>query len=178
MIFCRDELGPYCIDITVKKSVDDFGRKHGEILRSGKKSEAASLREKNRHKIQDVLNQELGIKMVYVAGDSFDKKLRYNLTHLYKWHARETHLSDVERAYIIEELKECLVSGIPAIRIANAVCNEIGCAEYDFRTVYFQAIWRRELKPSLYSYLQIDAPMTPEIMSPVNEYAEFFTRLI
>lgn len=177
LIFCHDKDGPYCVDVTVKNSMNAFSTKHGQILNSGRKAKAAKVRENNRHRIQEIVNEELGIKMVYVAGDEFDKKLKYNLTHLYKLHSREVNVGDIEREYIVAELNQCLIKGIAPFEIADHIYNEVGCDSYNFRTIFYQSVWRRELKPDLYECLQIDVPMIPEQRNPIDCHAELFMRL-
>jgi hypothetical protein len=176
LVFCMDDSGPFCVDISIKKTRKDFVQKHGAVFQVGKRFEAGKVKEINRHMIQQVMNDELGIRMVYAAADELDKKLVYNLTHLYKWHARPTQITEEDREHLVAIFRQCLNDRVAPQQIFAGILEEVDCSQHDFNAVFFQAIWNREITPDLFDCIQINRPMRPEKVSPIDVYAEWFTR--
>lgn len=176
LVFCIDESGPFCVNISVKNTQSAFSRKHGQIVSVGSRATKANTRESNRHQIEEVLFKELGIKTVFFAADRIEKKLAYNLTHLYKWHARPVSISEDSRIHVVERFKACLAEGRIPLHISKMICHEMSISEYEIKAIFFQSVWRREIKPDLYECVQFDTVMSEERRNPLVEFSELFSR--
>lgn len=176
LAFSMDDMGPFCINVSVKNSIEAFYRKHGQVLNKGKKSDKQNLGEINRHRLEELLYEEWGIKTVKFAADCIDKNLSYNLTHAYKWHARPVLLDDEMRLVIMRGLQNCLEKQISPSQVSDQICKEANCSAFDLKAIFFQSIWNRQLRPDLYKPIQFDIPLKPEKKSPLSEFSYLYQR--
>lgn len=176
LAFSTDDLGPFCINVSVKNNIEAFYKKHGQILNRGSKATSRNLNEINRHAIEKLLYEDWGIRTIRFAADCIDRQLTYNLTHLFKWHARPVVVGDEAKSEIIRRLKKCLEERVAPSQVSGEVCKETNVSEYTFKAIFFQSIWLRKLKPDLYRSIQFDIPLSLEKKSPLDEFSYLYRR--
>ena len=174
LLYLIDESGPYCVHWDVKLIQGAHG-KPGPGSRNIPGS-LAFRRAAARLKVVDVYFQEAGIRSIAVAKASIDRQVAYNLRQLNSANLRSPEMTLSRQEDLILRLEDGLRSGTPPIKTFNQLVNEASLSFFEFRRVFYQAIWLRRLRVDLYKPVLIDRPLRPEVRDVLEEYKQWFER--
>lgn len=176
LFFMRGEDGaPYCVNCSVKDTDDDFKRNGPSF---GKKP---SLTEKAevvlaRHQIEEDYYQDAEIRTVRAASDQIHPHVAANLTQAFGYHSRHLEISSDQQFEILQKFRAALETGVPPLEVILLLAGSGRVSSHDCRTIFYQAIWNRELRVDLFKPVLIDHPLRPERKDVLAEYHEWFRR--
>jgi hypothetical protein len=175
LLFLRDEDGPYCVNWNIKLTEADFlrvgPRPLGKIRRPGVDPNADL-----RHQIEEGHYQAGSIRTVRLAGSQLDEGLIANLRDLFGWHGREQLASEPQRQQVLEVLRAGISGERPAYELVREAALITKLADYDVMVVFYQAVWRRDLRIDLFSPLLMTKRLVAESEDPLHRYASLFGR--
>ena len=170
----RQPDGPVtCINWTVKGKRQDFNRplpnRYGRIRPS-----SASPVVLARHELEAAYYADAGIRTIAIAGEDIDHHLAANLRQLFLHHRLQLDLTLGQRTEILDKYRAAQAQDITPAEVI-AVFKERGrYSVHQSRSVFFQAIWSRELRIDLFSPILINRPMRPESRDAIEVYADFW----
>lgn len=174
LLFMLDEDGGYCVFWDVKAKVGDHD-KPGPRARPGRSSRATQ-RAQARFRIQQEYYAEAGIKTVCVAGAQIDEHVRNNLRALFCWSIHPPQMSARQRRALLGRLRVALHDGTPPLAVMTSFGGEEGLRFENCKRLFYQAIWRRDLRVDLFKPVVVDWPMRPETRDVLVEHADWFSR--
>lgn len=175
LLFLKDSKGPYCNNITVKSTAEEF-----EVPQVGVKPSTDILRaaahERARHKVEEVLTKDVSIPTIRVAADEVNRVVVANLEQIYGWCKRRDPFTSEQREEIVDAFREGVVVQIPAQEVIHHLAATHGFLPKDLKTAMYQAIWRRKIRIDLYQVFFTDHPLIPEHTDVLDEFAHWFKR--
>ena len=175
LIFLEDVDGPYCINWSVKLSPLDFIK--SPFASQYKRNPAEVERyEYLRHRIEEILFAEVGVRTVRVTAEDLDNQLSANLTYLCLWIQRRAACSEIDRRRIVTAFRVGLIEQLTFLDVAMHLQVDHGLSLDLIKIVLNRAIWYRELRVDLYTPLLFDQPMCPEKRDVLKEHAHLFKR--
>lgn len=165
----------YCINWSIKDSYVSFKRPSLKLKQSkavrGTESPEGILA---RHQIEETYYADAGIRTYRIAGDQIDPHVVANLETAFGYdHATPTVPASLEKD-IQEKFAIALSLGLPAREVILAVCSRTSATEHDCRAIFYQAIWRRQLRVDLFSPVLLNRPLLPEKRDVFTVYGEWF----
>jgi hypothetical protein len=176
LLFIKDRLGPFCINLNVKSTRSEFSVPQvGVTVKTD--MERASAREVARHELERRVYEEIGIPTIEVAADELPQLLVANLRQLLLWQKRKHDLSADQLATVVDAFNEGLQSELPALEVMRATELTHTISAYEQKIVLYQAIFNRRLRVDLFeSHFFIDRPMKPETQDPLVVFGHWFRR--
>lgn len=176
LLFMWDELGPYCINWTIKMRQEDFTCSQSSVVRK-RKPEADEYKAWARHEIERVYYADCGIQTVRIASETdIDKNVSANLTHLFCWNAHPLEIHPDQRAEMLRLYERALAQGIPPLDIFGQIMMRYHCSDSDAKAVLYQAIWARRLRVDLFRPILPNRPLRPEQCDVLEFYGKWFRR--
>lgn len=162
-----------CINWTIKDKRQNFMRawpsRFGK-LRSSEPTRSILA----RHEIEAVYYADAGIQTIQIAGEEIDKHVAANLRQLFLHHRQELSISDVQRSEILQKFNEAMKLGITPAEVITVFAERGRYSVHECRTVFYQAIWNRQIRVDLFQPILINRPMHPEVRDVIDVYAEWF----
>lgn len=175
LVFFRDSQGTAAANWSIKKSPADFQR---PAFGSRKYRESAEGKAKTiaRHYIEKVYYADADIPTLQLTPEDWSKELRANLEQLFSWHDRRMSVPAGLTPRIVNHFKYAIGSDHNAIDIAIQLASRHSLKLEDVKAVFYQAIWKRELRIDLFEPIAIDKPMLPEKSDPIEKYSHWLRR--
>ncbi|MEJ7931484.1 hypothetical protein WG922_16025 [Ramlibacter sp. AN1015] len=168
------EQGPYAVEWDIKKSTGDHG-KPGPATATSKVQPRAIARAQCRDEIYQGYMKELGIPIKRVAADDLDFTAATNLVRLWWSHGREPLLPKGLLQALLPEFNSTLSEGKPLTSLYPRL-RKHRIAWEDARDAFYVAVWRRQVRVSLFDPILDDKPMRPEKLDILDAYAHLFAR--
>lgn len=166
----------YCVNWSVKDSEEAFKRPFDERkIYTSKLQAPAEIQ--IRHELERVYYADAAIRTVHVAGSAINKDVASNLRQLFLHHNRTVHLTAQARADLVSQLTTCLDTGEPPSSLITRISSTGQISTEECRNVFYQAIWRRQLRVDLFSPVVINRPLIPETVDVLVKYADWFKEL-
>lgn len=175
LMFLEDEVGPYNVNINVKKTQSDFDLPEIEG-KSGASKNRARFRQKIRQDTEEILYRDVGIRTVRVAANQLNKIMVNNLLHLATLQRRRSGLTAEQESDVIAGFRETLEFGDPPLKFAHHLRVHEKIPIEDAQTVFYRAIFQRKLRVDLYEPILFDHPLNPESKDVLSEYQHWFRR--
>lgn len=172
----RDSTGKiYCVNWTVKDTYLDFKRPAPPRMRAvvNKKQLQLILA---RHEIEKVYYEDIQIRTIQVADEAIDHHVSANLRQLFLHHRLALQLDDDQREEILNKYRTALDTGIPASEVILLFVERGRYSMHQCRSLFYQAIWNRELRVDLFQPILINRPIRQETRDVVEVYADWFRR--
>lgn len=157
------------INWTVKSSYADFKRSFLKDKKTGDMRKVLA-----RHEIEKALYEDASIKTVQVADEAIDSHVAANLRQLFGHHRRPLGLSAEPRAEILYKFYSALGAGVPPVEVILEFSNRGRFTVHQCRSLFYQAIWNRELRIDLFHPILINLPQRPEEQDVLDVYADWF----
>jgi len=175
LLSLRDKQGPYCVNWTVKNALAAFDAPIRTNFLPADPARAISD-EQARHAIEEAYYRDAGIRTQRVVEADIDDELFATMNHLLLWADRPVEVSSDVRSEIVDRFRACLRAGRPALDEMVAMRSRHPFAISDFKAILFRAIWRRELRVDLWSFISVDRPLRPEVRDVLTHFAAWFAR--
>lgn len=159
----------FAINWTVKSSYVDFKRPFPKDKKTGDMKRVLA-----RHEIEKALYDDVRIKTVQVVDEAIDSHVAANLRQLFGHHRRPLGLSLDQRTEILCKFHSALEAGVPPVEVILEFSDRGRYTVHQCRSLFFQAIWNRELRVDLFSPILINLPQRPEERDVVDVYADWF----
>lgn len=176
LLFLIDELGPWCVNWSIKLDLEDFKR----TFQARNKFPSEKDREKAefRHELEKHYYLDGLISTHHLAGKMIDRELRVNLKTLHHWWARGP---EEPRALLVEgEMVEWYRQQIPKNRIMFDMeregADKFHTTVHDAKWILKKGIFSRTLRVDLFRTVQDNLPLYPEIEDPFVRYGNWFSR--
>lgn len=162
-----------CINWTIKDKRQNFMR--AGPSRYGKPRSSEPTRAiLARHEIEATYYADANIQTKQIAGEEIDLNVAANLRQLFLHHRRQLSISDDQRAEIIHKFQLAMTLGITPAEVITLFAERARYAVDQCRSVFYQAIWDRQLRVDLFQPILINRPMHPEVRDVAFVYAEWF----
>lgn len=163
----------YCVNWTIKDKRQSFvtasPRRNG-----GPPPREASRELLARHEIEAEYYADAGIRTVRVTGEEISFHVAANLRQLFLHHRRDLSLTAEQQEEILEKYRWALQLGITPGEVIS-IFTERGRYSVDqCRSVFYQAIWNRDLRLDLFRPILINRPMNPETLDVLEVYGDWF----
>jgi hypothetical protein len=169
LLFLDGKCGPYCVAWNIKSSASQFGEdfKSTRLKRSPAKPLA-------RHEVEASYYGAAGIPSHRLSLPDINLQLRANLRHLYGWAVRECRVSEEVRNHVIQIFRDGDGIDRPVYAELQRQSADLGISTHDLKAVFYQAIWRRQLRADLFFPVLIDRPIQQETRDVLDVYAAWF----
>jgi hypothetical protein len=165
----------YCVNWPIKDTYQDFKRPAPpRIGKTVSKNQLQSILA--RHEIEKVYYEDAQIRTIQVANEGIDHHVVANLRQLFRHHRLQLQLTEEQREEILHKFRAALETGIPPIEVILHFIERERYTTYQCRSLYFQAVWNRELRVDLFQPILINRPQRPETRDVIDVYADWFRR--
>jgi len=166
--------GPYCVNLNIKATREDFHRPTPWTRLSVDQSTSYE-KVAARHLIERVRYEEAGIRTVEVAAqEQVDDALFANLRSIFLWQKRRCNLPEQLQREIIDEFRSGALTGLSALDVMKRLVGRQNRLQIEeLKRVFFQAIWRRKLRLDLFQPVLVDEAMQPEKRDLLEVYADW-----
>ena len=173
LLFCMgDENYPYCVNWTVKKYREDFSEKDYGKVKGHLKKQKDMLAAEFRHELEERYYSDAGIRTVRFVPDDIDVQVLVNLDLLFSWHHRSIPLEENIVTDLIEDLNFGVVKGDTPFSIINRYLMYAN--REHLLCVFYNAVWTRRLRVSLFDPVLVDKPMREEKRDVLSVYQYLF----
>lgn len=175
LVILQDEDGLYAVNWTIK--LDDSGfleRQNRRPLR--RQSLGSQQMAEARLRIEMECYAQAGIPTHRVTGITFDKVLVANLRMCAAWLSRPTKLNLASQNEMIRCYRKIIDTEYSPLDLLEELMCRFNCLRQDCLTVFYQAVWYRQLQINLFRAVLFDAPMQSEKEAWYVKYAQFFSR--
>lgn len=173
MLLPRDEAGPYCVNLTVKDSPEDFDH---PICRRRRRTEP-SERSIARHKIEQKVYADAGIPTVRVVSADLHPSVIGNLWQMLTWQHREVSMPSGEKWEVIQAFKDAAKRAERPLDVMVVLRKEHRTSLDVLKSIFYQAVWTRELTLDLYQPVNMDEPMMTERQDPRMQCQHWLRRI-
>ena len=175
LVLLLDAAGPYCVNLSVKKSRQEFKiPRFGVTIKTDLKR--AARKAVARHRSEEILYREVGIPTHQVASDDLNPRVVANLQQLWLWQGRAHRLTRTQQETIQLSLREAVDTKVAAWEVLQALERREGIRTYDAKIILYELIRDRKLRIDLYRTFFIDQPMVSETKDVLDEYGHWFKR--
>lgn len=157
-----------CINWNIKDKASAFNR--SPI--AGK--DHSPMRLLARYEIEAAYYASADIRTVSVANENIDEHVSSNLRQLFLHHKRAISITEDMRQEIIRRYQSALLLEIPPSDVIAYYAERNIFSVDDTRTVFYQAIWNRDLRVDLFKPVLINRPMHPEVHDVLDIYHNWF----
>ena len=176
LLFLEDEMGPYAVNLTVKDRPDEFQQSSFDGVKPANRAGAAHRKAQARHAVEEQLYADVGIRTVRVTREDYDASAVANLTQIFLWHHRETPFDAEQRKTIVDNFRAAMGAGVPPIEVTYALALRHRWKAHDLKAVFYQALWRRELRADLFEPIVFDRALRPEKRDLIAIHDAWFRR--
>lgn len=163
----------YCVNWSVKDTYLDFKRPAPPRL--GKISTQNESRAViGRHEIENTYYKDAKIRTIQVADKAIDHHVSANLRQLFLHHRQELLLTAEQREEILYKYRAALDTSVPPSEVILIFLERGKYTKDQCRSLFFQAIWNRELRVDLFQPILINRPQWPEVRDVAEVYADWF----
>lgn len=176
LLFLRDELGPYCVNWTVKATDDGFTRR---MSRSGppKDPMADERAERSRHAIEERYYADAGISTVRVTQSSLPRTFVSNLLSLLLMQHRHAELQPSTYWQLCDQLQASTTTGQPPFEIVLSIVHRHKLPLEEVRSAFATALLVGDVQADLMDRpVLIDTPLHPRRRDPWQVLAALFQR--
>lgn len=169
-----DERGPYIVDWPIKDKEEDFRRRgpRKNHSRPDKDDPAVVF----RTSLQNIYNQDAGIRTQQVVGKSIDFHVRCNLREIFLDEGYKTNISASLRLEVIQELKEMIGIDVPVYLSARKLAGKYRVQDREVIAILKQGIWERLIRVDLFQPVSMDKPLRAEKVDVLSHYSSWFAR--
>lgn len=176
LLFLRDGDGPYCVNWTVKRSMDDFS-KSINVRRRVRDQAGDANSSRARHAIEEQLFLDAGIRTVRVVADTIPARLDHNLRNLFLHQRCLNPIGPAVERELEDRIRASLRTGEAPQSILIGVTHRRGCQYQDVRQSFFRILWeRRVLVELIDEVVLVDQPLLPERTDLLSRYSHLFAR--
>mgnify|MGYP003583423384 CR=1 FL=1 len=174
-LFVSDKSGAYCVNWPVKNKYEDFKLPgpRSSLRALSDNDDAAAVA---RHRLELEYHADAGIRTHPVALEVMDRAVCLNLRNVFLDDSYPVPLSAKHRKTALEMARSYVGVDVPAYQVARRIAKEFRITERDAIALLHQGIWRRELHVDLFEPFLMPSPMRPQVVDPVDHYAEMFAR--
>lgn len=163
----------YCVNWSIKDSFQDFKRSisspNGKFA-SPKQTQSVLA----RHEIERTYYLDGDIRTIQVANEEIDHHVSANLRQLFLHHRQPLNLTLEQREEILQKFHTAFECGIPAAEVIMQFAERRRYSVYQCRSLFYQAIWNRELRVDLFQPILINLPLKHESRDVIDVYADWF----
>ena len=164
----RDNRPLNCINWNIKDKLSAFKRPIAHDKKDG------PIRLLARYEIEEAYYASASIRTVSVSQDQIDHNVSANLRQLFLHHSEVLSISNDARADIVERYHSALKLGIPPSDVIDYYSERGIYSIHEIRTVFYQAVWHRDLRVDLFKPILINRPMNSEIRDVLEVYKDWF----
>lgn len=158
------------VNWTVKSTYSDFKRPSAK-----KAGNARQLRKiLARHEIEKAYYEDAEIRTIQVADEAIDQHVSWNLRQLFLHHRRQLGLTAEQREEILCKFRAALEAGVSPIEVILQFSERGTFTVNQCRSLFYQAIWNRELRIDLFHPILINLPQRQETRDVIDVYADWF----
>ena len=175
LLFLLDEIGPYCVNWTVKKDPAEFRRRgsyRGKPVLPDSEDPGVIL----RHRVEALQYGAAGIRTVEITPEMFARQVIDNLRFLFLYHGRQIAADWYVRQRIVSTFASTIGTRQSIFHTSQVLMSETGLALDMIYTVVYQAIWRRDLEVDLFTAILPDLPLQAPTLDVCEHYASLFAR--
>lgn len=166
-----------CINWTIKDKRQDFMR--AGPSRYGRPQSSEPTRAiLARHEIEATLYLDVNIPTKRIAGEEINLNVAANLRQLFLYHRRQLSISGNQRAEILQKFQDAMSLGITPAEVIVLFVERGRYSVDECRSVFYQAIWHRQLRVDLFQPILINRPMHPEVRDVTVVYADWFGAML
>lgn len=124
--------------------------------------------------VEDAYYADAEIRTHHIAGAEIDREVTLNLRLLYPYAHQSVRISETGARKVRAQYRAAIENGTPITEVILFFmqCNQY--SEFDLRTLYYNAIWHRELRIDLYSPVLIDRTPLAEKKDVIVAYSNWF----
>lgn len=175
LLILRDEDGLYGVNWTIKLDESGFlERQNRRPLR--RQSLVSQQKAEARLRIETECYAQAGIPTRRITGITFDKVFVANLRMSMAWLSRPTRLTLVSQNEMIRCYRGIIDTKYTPLDLLEELMHRFDCSRQDCLTVFYQAVWYRQLQINLFRAVLFDAPMQSAKEEWYAKYAKFFSR--
>jgi hypothetical protein len=159
LFYLKDDIGPYCVNWTVKASEEQFYKKNPDeisVLQSPEEKERVAI----RHAAEDLYYDDAGIPTHRITAKNFSINFNRNLKTAYSWSLRLN--SKLKELVPITKLviENTMGSGDTGVDFGLYICKRYKVTTYEWRIILYSLIWLRKININLEKPFFIDQPLT------------------
>lgn len=175
LLYLEDDIGPYCVNWTVKKDPAEFRRRgsyRGKPVLPDSEDPGVIL----RHRVEALQYGAAGIRTVEITPEMFARQVIDNLRFLFLYHGRQIAADWYVRQRIVSTFASTIGTPRSIFQTSQVLMSETGLALDVIYTVLYQAIWRRDLEVDLFTAILPDLPLQAPTLDVCEHYASLFAR--
>ncbi|MGC5791372.1 hypothetical protein [Herbaspirillum huttiense] len=157
-----------CINWNIKDQLSAFKR---PISHEKKESPIRLLA---RYEIEESYYASASIRTISVSEDQIDRNVSANLRQLFIHHDETLLLSNDSRSDVVERYQSALGLGIPPNDVIDYYAERGIHSIHEAKTVFYQAIWNRDLRVDLFKPILINRPLHAEVRDVLDVYKDWF----
>jgi hypothetical protein len=175
LLYCQDPVGIYCVNWNVKPEPEDFYRpmRTDTPNRRPKRAREKSIA---RHSVEEIYYADVGVRTEFITHDRRLTQVIENLLICHGYDIQEVDLNPGVREQMVARLNACLRNHGGPLEAMFSLVRSFGCSLTDCQRVFYQSIWRRELRIDLYKPILPEHPLWPEERDVLREVADRFRR--
>ncbi|HEY4080551.1 MAG TPA: hypothetical protein VGM81_07635 [Burkholderiaceae bacterium] len=176
LLFLADDLGPYCVNWTVKDTEEDFSRSV-HLRRRVRNPSGDAQDARARHAIEEQLYFDAGIRTVRVIESTIPDRLECNLRNLLLHQRRRGSGAEHVERELEDRIRASLRTGEAPQAVVLAVVHRHGWQYQDVRQSLYQILWERRVRVEMIdASILMDQSLVPERNDPIQRYAHLFNR--
>jgi hypothetical protein len=176
LLFLTDELGPYCVNWTIKGTADEFQR---QLLttKPSRSPEKESIAVRARHAIEERYYADGAIPTIRIVNRELPEMFFQNIRSFLLMSHRAANLDPGLYKEICERLQASIQTGQPPLDVLLAVMHRHNLQLEVVKAAVNRALWRRDVRPELMDeVIFIDLPLKPERRDPLQLFGPWFAR--
>ena len=176
LLVMEDRDGLYCINWSVKKTVAAFSSPIGNRVRARASREHAAERVAQRQTLEAEYYAAAGIRTVQVSEADMDLMLVTNLKWLITWSARPVPTDPEKRQAVWAAFRTLRRNAVSPRSVFPELQTRLELSQHECKRLFYEGIYRRDIRVDLYSPILIDRALRPERQDPLVEFSRWFAR--
>lgn len=172
LLFLEDHQGLFCVNWTVKASADQFSNPFDEKIRRNEGKARAKV--EARHAIEKILYADFEIPTHPLTSESYNHDVVKNLAQIYGWQIRPISVHPDLISNVVDRFNAGLAIQARPIDVITTLSCETDLSPSAIKTIFYQAVWNRQLRPDLFQPLLMDQPLLPETCDVLEIYQSWF----
>lgn len=175
LLFLTDDLGPYCVNWSVKNDPEGFREpiRGDRLIRNAQKAKEYLH---FRHSLEARLYGDAGIRTVHASPKQIHPLVIDNLRRLIPWTLERVELPASLQADVLAHFQDCLSSGFPILELIGSNRTLQSIERHELLCIFNQSIWFRRLRVDLTQPILINRPLKREREDILHTHAEWFAR--
>ncbi|WP_287881867.1 hypothetical protein [Aquitalea sp.] len=176
LLFLMDQYGPYCVNWTIKSSMDEFQRRLlGTKPARNPQAEINAVR--SRHAIEERYYADAWIPTVRIVDRDLPESLIQNLRNLLLVQHRAAEMDAGLYAEICERLQSSIQTGQKPLDVLLSVMHRHDLSLDLAKASFARALWRRDVCAELMDeVIFIDRALKPQRRDPLQVFSAWFAR--